>query len=157
MKMQKRHWWLRSHPPSGKRPATQACALTRNQTCDLFVQKPVLNPLSHTSQGSFVFLWCQLLLFLFHFWFYLLGFSLSFFVDESCYRFVNSVHFFKPALGFIYLLHCFLNSISLICTLIFLNSFILLTLGFVFSLLNYFKCKIYIDYLRVFLFFEIGL
>ena len=33
-------------------PATQACALTGNQTGDLLVRRLVLNPLSHTSQGS---------------------------------------------------------------------------------------------------------
>ena len=33
------------------RPATLACALTGNQTGDLSVRRPVLNPLSHTSQG----------------------------------------------------------------------------------------------------------
>ena len=36
----------------GTRPATQACALTRNQTGDPLVQRPALNPLSHSSQGS---------------------------------------------------------------------------------------------------------
>ena len=30
---------------------TQACALTENQTSDLLVHRPLLNPLSHTSQG----------------------------------------------------------------------------------------------------------
>ena len=30
---------------------TQACALTRNQTSDPLVHRPVINPLSHTSQG----------------------------------------------------------------------------------------------------------
>ena len=37
-------------PLLGTWPATQACALTRNRTCDLGSQ-PALNPLSHTSQG----------------------------------------------------------------------------------------------------------
>ena len=32
-------------------PATQACALTRNPTNNSLVHRPVLNPLSHTSQG----------------------------------------------------------------------------------------------------------
>ena len=31
--------------------ATQACALTGNQTSDLLVRRLVLSPLSHTSQG----------------------------------------------------------------------------------------------------------
>ena len=32
-------------------PATQACALTRNQTSDLSVYRMMLNQLSHTGQG----------------------------------------------------------------------------------------------------------
>ena len=32
-------------------PATQACALTRNQTSDTLVHRPALNPLNYTSQG----------------------------------------------------------------------------------------------------------
>ena len=38
-------------PLLGTWPATQACSLTRNQTCDPLVCRPALNPLSHTSQG----------------------------------------------------------------------------------------------------------
>ena len=38
-------------PQVGTRPATQACALTTNQTSDLLVHRLALNPLSHTSQG----------------------------------------------------------------------------------------------------------
>ena len=37
-------------PALGTWPATQACALTGNQTSDPLVRRPVLNPLSHTSQ-----------------------------------------------------------------------------------------------------------
>ena len=33
-------------------PATQACALTGNQTGDPLVCRPTLNPRSHTSQGN---------------------------------------------------------------------------------------------------------
>ena len=33
-------------------PVTQACALTRNQTGDPLIRRPVLNPLSHISQGQ---------------------------------------------------------------------------------------------------------
>ena len=40
----------------GTWPATQACALTRNQTSDPLVHRPVFSPLSRTSQGRFVFL-----------------------------------------------------------------------------------------------------
>ena len=32
-------------------PATQACVLTGSRTSNLLVQRPALNPLSHTSQG----------------------------------------------------------------------------------------------------------
>ena len=37
--------------PTGYLAATQACALTGNRTGDLLVPRPVLNPLSYTSQG----------------------------------------------------------------------------------------------------------
>ena len=42
-------------PLLGTRPTTQACSLTGNQTSDPLVHRPVLNPLSHTSQGMFCF------------------------------------------------------------------------------------------------------
>ena len=35
----------------GTQPTTQACALTGNQTHNLLACRPVLSPLSHTSQG----------------------------------------------------------------------------------------------------------
>ena len=35
----------------GTLPRNQACALTGNQNCYLLVCRPLLNPLSHTSQG----------------------------------------------------------------------------------------------------------
>ena len=38
-------------PLLGTWPATQASALTGNQTCDPLLHRLVLNPLSHTSQG----------------------------------------------------------------------------------------------------------
>ena len=42
-----------SHAPQlGVWPATQACALTGNRTCDPLLWSPVLNPLGHTSQGE---------------------------------------------------------------------------------------------------------
>ena len=37
--------------PWGTWPATQACDLTGNRTSNPLVHRPVLNPLSHTSQG----------------------------------------------------------------------------------------------------------
>ena len=43
-------------PPLGIWPATQACALTGNLTGNPLVCRPVLNPLSHTSQGRNKFL-----------------------------------------------------------------------------------------------------
>ena len=39
-------------PQMGTWPRSQACALTRNQSSDLSVRRLMLNPLSHTSQGS---------------------------------------------------------------------------------------------------------
>ena len=53
----KKHHCVRDHqlslagPQLGTRPATQVCALTGNQTSDLPVHRPELNPLSHTSRG----------------------------------------------------------------------------------------------------------
>ena len=38
-------------PLLGTWPATQACTLTGNRTSDPLVHRPVLSPLSHTSQG----------------------------------------------------------------------------------------------------------
>ena len=38
-------------PLPGTLPATQACALTRNQTSNPLALRPTLNPLSPTSQG----------------------------------------------------------------------------------------------------------
>ena len=43
-------------PSLGSWPATQACALTGNQTGSLLVYSLVLNPLSHTSQGYFLYI-----------------------------------------------------------------------------------------------------
>ena len=37
--------------PNGDRPATQACAQTRNQTSDASLVRTTLNQLSHTGQG----------------------------------------------------------------------------------------------------------
>ena len=41
-----------THPQPVTWSATQACALTRNQTTDLLIHCPVLNALSHTSHGG---------------------------------------------------------------------------------------------------------
>ena len=40
-------------PLLGIWPTTQSCALTENQTGDPLVHRPMLNPLSYTSQGCF--------------------------------------------------------------------------------------------------------
>ena len=48
-------WLPHTHPLSGTWPATQACALTGYRNSDPLVCRPVLNPLSHTSQGAFSF------------------------------------------------------------------------------------------------------
>ena len=42
-------------PSLGTWPATQACALTGNWTSDPLLLRPVLNPLSYTSQGYILF------------------------------------------------------------------------------------------------------
>ena len=48
--------WLLLMPPTlGTWPAIQACALSGNPTSDPLVHRPVLNPLSYTSQGTFNF------------------------------------------------------------------------------------------------------
>ena len=46
--------WLVASPQMETWPATQACALTRNQTGDHSMCQPGLNPLSYTSRGSSV-------------------------------------------------------------------------------------------------------
>ena len=51
-------WLLLTHPQLGTWPATQAYALTGNQTSDPLVCRPALNPLHHTSQGWNFFLFC---------------------------------------------------------------------------------------------------
>ena len=45
-------WLPLVHPLLGTWPATQACALTGNRTGNALVCRPVLNPLSPTSQGQ---------------------------------------------------------------------------------------------------------
>ena len=46
-------WLPLVHPQLGTWPATQACALTGNQTGEPLVPRPALNPLSYTSQGIY--------------------------------------------------------------------------------------------------------
>ena len=45
-----------SMPPTGDLAHNQACALIGNQTGNPLVCRPVLNPLSHTSQGRFLYI-----------------------------------------------------------------------------------------------------
>ena len=49
-------WLPLTRPLLGTWPATEACALTGNRSSDPLVHRPVLNPLSHTSQGNTTFL-----------------------------------------------------------------------------------------------------
>ena len=50
------HVWLPlAHLLLGTWPATQACALTGNQTSDLSICRMGLSPLSHTNQGFLKF------------------------------------------------------------------------------------------------------
>ena len=50
-------WLPLVHPLLGTWPATQACALTGNRTCNPLVLRPALSPLSHSSKGeAFLFI-----------------------------------------------------------------------------------------------------
>ena len=49
-------WLPLMHPLLGTWPTTQACTLTGNQTSSPLVHRLALNPLSHTSQGSSIYL-----------------------------------------------------------------------------------------------------
>ena len=51
---------LLSTPRLGTWPTTQACAPTGNRTSNPLVRRPVLNPLSHSSQGE-IFFYCGVL------------------------------------------------------------------------------------------------
>ena len=51
-------WLPLTCPLLGTWPKTQTCALTRNQTGDPLICRPVLNPLSHSSQSLFSFFDC---------------------------------------------------------------------------------------------------
>ena len=51
---------IHEHPLLGTWPTTQACTLTGNPTDDPLVCRPVLNPLSHTSQGCSSLFQCAL-------------------------------------------------------------------------------------------------
>ena len=51
-------WLPLVRPLLGIWPAAQACVLIGNQTCDPLVCRPALSPLSHTSQGSVLFMSC---------------------------------------------------------------------------------------------------
>ena len=53
-------WLPLMHPPFGTWPATQACALTENQTSNPLVHRLALNPLSYTSQGLLFFFFFKL-------------------------------------------------------------------------------------------------
>ena len=46
--------WFSHAPKWGTWPATEACALTGNQTHNPLVYRPVLNPLSYTNQGCLI-------------------------------------------------------------------------------------------------------
>ena len=49
-------WLPLMHLLLGTCPTTQECALTGNQSGDSLFQRPVFNPLRHTSQGSVMLL-----------------------------------------------------------------------------------------------------
>ena len=50
-------WLPLECPQLGTWLATQACALTGNQTSNPFVHRSALNPLNHTSQGNVIVFW----------------------------------------------------------------------------------------------------
>ena len=50
-------WLPLLYPWLGSWPATQACALTGNRTCNPLVHRLALNPLSHTNQGTPWLIW----------------------------------------------------------------------------------------------------
>ena len=54
-------WLPLTHPLLGTWPATQAYTLTGSRTGGPLVHRPVLNPLSHTSQGISCFFYCKFL------------------------------------------------------------------------------------------------
>ena len=60
------NWLPLTCPHLGVWPATQACALSGNQTSNLSICKPELTPLSHTSQGCSFFKKNSYLMTLFH-------------------------------------------------------------------------------------------
>ena len=45
-------WLPLTLPQLGTWPTTQACALSGNQTSNLSIHRPALNPLRHTSQSK---------------------------------------------------------------------------------------------------------
>ena len=49
-------------PLLGTQPTAQACALTGNQTRDPLVNRPMLSPLSHTSQGCWNAFWNEVMI-----------------------------------------------------------------------------------------------
>ena len=82
-------------PQLGTWPAAQACALTGSRSSKLSVHRPVLNPLSHTSQGwedfSLLFFSC----FVYYYFVLLLG-TISGFIDFLfvCFVFLNCTHLY---------------------------------------------------------------
>ena len=55
--------WLSLTYPPGTWPTTQSCALTGNRTSNLLVYRPMLSPLSYTSQGLLFFIFKTIFLF----------------------------------------------------------------------------------------------
>ena len=91
-------WLPLLHPLLGTWPATQACALIGNQTGDLLVSRPVLNPPSHTSQGNFpischfIFFYSILSLPLpFHFFSFLLFHFMYIYINFICLNYKSGM------------------------------------------------------------------
>ena len=85
-------WLPLAHPLVKAWLATQACALTGNQTGDPLLSSPVLSPLSHTSQG----LWVDFLSLNIKYW--ITFYSLTFWkpkINALCSSAVNIFIFLK--------------------------------------------------------------
>ena len=87
-------WLPLQRPLLGIWPIIQACALTRNRTGDPLVSRRMLNPLSHTSQGSIYFYWVATL-------------SRKWYL-EPCYIWGRPVMWLEI---FFPIYHCFSNSV----------------------------------------------
>ena len=84
-KGEKHQWWSSlMHTKLGTSPATQACALTGNQTSDPLVRRLVLNPLRHITQGPILYLFNYLSVRTHGYLLYFIGFNLTYYYLFCC-------------------------------------------------------------------------